>query len=102
MQKVVFRFTADTNGTPEPHVPDATIMILVEDGIAEVVRYEEPRLPDVPWPSFSHPINAAELKAEALARVLEVAVEPELHGPCLFFVCPSELARRAVWECEQT
>jgi hypothetical protein len=97
MRRVVFRCTEDTYGMPDPRVPDGTVMIWVQDGVAEVGRYEEPRPPEAPWPAFSHPINAAELRADALAAVRRVARKSELHGPCLHFVCPPELAARAVW-----
>jgi hypothetical protein len=83
---------------PDPPVPGGVLLILVQNGVAEVVRYEAPRPPDVPWPALAHPLNAEELRAEALAAVLRVVSLGETHGPCLHFVCPEALAARAVWQ----
>ena len=97
MQRIVFRVTAETFGLPDPPVPDGTVVILVQDGEAQVGRYEAPAPPESPWPAFEHPLNVEDLAIEALAVVLAEHPEVELHGPSLIFVCPEELAVRAVW-----
>lgn len=97
MQRIVFRVTAETFGMPDPPVPNGTIMILVQDGEAEVGRYEAPT-PESPWPAFDHPVNVEELAEEALEAVLAEHPGIDLHGPSLTFVCPEELTTRAVWK----
>ena len=98
MKQVVFRCTEDTYGMPDPFVPDGTVMILAQDGAAELSRYEAPTPPDDPFPRFDHPVNSAELQGEALKRVLAEHPDIDLHGNALTFVCPPDLAARAVWK----
>jgi len=83
---------------PNPPVPDGTVMILVQDGKAVLGRYEAPTPPGNPMPAFDHPINSAELEDEARRRVIVEHPNTDLHGPALTFICPSELAARAVWQ----
>ena len=97
MQQIAFRVTPDTWGTPDPPVPDGTVMILVQDGRAEVVRYEAPSPPHDKWPAFDHPVNGAHLAADALKRVLATFPDVDLHGPALTFICPPDLAARTIW-----
>ena len=97
MKQVVFRCTEDTYGMPDPFVPDGTVMILVQDGTAEVSRYEAPTPPDNPFPALDHPVNSAELQGEALKRVLAEHPDIDLHGDALTFICPPDLEARAVW-----
>ena len=97
MERIIFRPTADTYGMPSPHIPDGSTIILVQDGRAEVGRYEEPHPPEEPSPAFSHPDNTAELAAGALQAVLAAYPETDLHDSSLVFTCPPELAARAVW-----
>ncbi len=97
MQQIAFRCTADTFGMPSPHIPDGAYIILVQDGRAEVGRYEEPRPPDQPSPAFDHPANGDELAGDALRAVLDAFPDIDPHGPALVFTCPPELAARAVW-----
>jgi hypothetical protein len=98
IQQITFRCTADTFGWPEPHIPDGTFVILVQDGRAEVGRYEEPRPPEEPSPAFEHPSNVPELAEDAMRAVRAAFPEMDLHGPSLVFTCPPELAARAVWQ----
>lgn len=97
IQQIEFRCTEDTFGMPFPHIPDRSLVILVQDGRAEVGRYEEPRPQDEPSPAFDHPANSSELSADALAVVLTAFPHIDLNGPALTFTCPAELAARAVW-----
>jgi hypothetical protein len=97
IQQIEFRCTDDTYGMPFPPIPDGSIVILVQDGRAEVGRYEEPRPPDEPSPAFDHPANAADLSADALRAVLAAFPHIDLNGPAVTFTCPAELAARAVW-----
>ena len=93
MQSIIFRPTADTLGLPNPPIPDGTIVILVQDGVATIGRYEAPTPPENPAPAFDHPINDDELAGEA---VLAEHPEIDLHGPASIFVCPDKIAVRAV------
>ena len=97
MEQITFRPTADTYGMPSPHIPDGSHIILVQDGRAEVGRYEEPRPPEEPSPSFDHPANTDELATDALRAVLAAYPDANLQGASLVFTCPPELAARAVW-----
>ena len=97
MQQVTFRVTQDSWGMPDPPVPDRTVMILVQDGRAEVARYEAPSPPHNRFPLLDHPVNGADLAGEAVTRVLASYPDVNLHGPALTFICPPDLAARAVW-----
>jgi hypothetical protein len=97
MQAIIFRCTADTFGMPDPHVPDGSYIILVQDGQAEVGRYQAPRPPDEPSPVFDHPTNMGELAEDAMREVRAAFPDIDPHGPALVFTCPPELAARAVW-----
>jgi hypothetical protein len=97
IRQIEFRCTDATFGMPFPHIPDGSIVILVQDGRAEVGRYEEPRPPDEPSPAFDHPVNAEELAVDALRAVLGTFPYIDLNGPSLTFTCPDELAARTVW-----
>ena len=83
---------------PDPPVPDGTVMILVQNGKAELGRYNAPTPPKSRFPSFDHPVNGEDLQDEALQRVLAEQPNTDLHGPALTFICPHELAVRAVWQ----
>jgi hypothetical protein len=98
MRLIEFRCTEDTYGMPFPHIPDGSIVILVQDGRAQVGRYEEPRPPDEPFPAFDHPANVEGLESEAMRRVLAEFPDIDPHGRALVFICPEELAARAVWK----
>ena len=98
MNQIVFRCTADTFGMPDPHVASGTVMILVQDGRADVVRYDEPTPPDNPSPSFEHAINCADLRAEALQVVRTNFPTADILGDALTFTCPPDLAARARWK----
>ena len=94
---IEFRVTADTYGMPHPHIDDGAMVILYQDGVAEVGRYEAPRPPDEPSPGFEHPANADELRAEALEAVRQA--HPDLHAFERGYVllCPEPLAAKARW-----
>jgi hypothetical protein len=97
MQSIVFRASAETFGLPDPPIPEGTVIILVQDGAATIGRYQAPSPPDNPWPAFDHPLNVEDLAAEALEAVLAEHPGIDLRGPALVFVCPEELAAKAVW-----
>jgi hypothetical protein len=97
MRRIEFRCTNDTYGMPFPHIPNGTVIIMVHEGRAQVGRYEEPQLPDKPWPAFAHPTNVAELETDAMRQVLGEFADIDPNKESLVFTCPQELAARAVW-----
>jgi hypothetical protein len=97
MQQITFRCTSDTFGMPTPHIADGTYIILVQDGRAEIGRYEAPRPPDEPFLYFDHPANAQELADDAMQAVLAAFPNIDPYGDALVFTCPPELTERAVW-----
>ena len=98
MQQITFRCTKDTFGYPDPYIPNGTIVILIQNGEAEIGRWEEPTPPENPMPSFDHPINTKELKAEVLQIVLKNHPNINLYGGFLCYVCPKEMASKAIWQ----
>ena len=94
---IEFRVTADTYGMPHPHIEDGTTIILYQDGVAEVGRYEAPRPPDEPSPAFNHPANTDELKAEALQSVRGAHPELDSFERGYVLLCPESLALKARW-----
>jgi hypothetical protein len=97
MQAITFRCTEETFGMPDPHIPDGAYIILVQNGRAEVGRYEEPRPPDEPMPMFDHPANVDELAADAMRAVQAAFPDIDPCGHARVFTCPPDLAARAVW-----
>jgi hypothetical protein len=94
---IELRCTADTLGTPIPQIDDGTIVILYQDGVAEVARYEVPRPPETPWPTFEHPVNSEELKAQALQAVQSARPGLNSFERAYVLVCPDDLATKAKW-----
>jgi hypothetical protein len=97
MKQIQFRCTDDTFGMPSPQIPDGAFIILVQDGRAEVGRYEEPRPPDEPFPKFDHPVNVDELADDAMKAVQSAFPNVDPYGSSLIFTCPPELVGRAQW-----
>ncbi len=82
---------------PTPHIPDGSLIILVQNGRAEIGRYEEPRPPEYRSPAFDHPANVEELADAAMTAVLQSFPDIDLYGDALVFTCPPDLATRAIW-----
>ena len=98
MQRIVFRVTETTFGSPEPYIPDGTYVILVQDGRAQVGRYEAPNPPDEPSPAFAHPVNVNDLESAALDAVRSAFPRFERIKTSQVYTCPTELAARAIWD----
>lgn len=94
---IEFRCSADTYGVPHPHIDDGTIVILYQDGVAEVGRYEAPRPPEEPSPAFDHPVNTEELKGEALRAVRRAHPGRDSFERAYVLLCPESLAGKARW-----
>ena len=96
MEEIVFRVTETTYGSPFPYIPNGSIVILVQQGEAVIGKYEEPT-EDEPSPSFSHPINSAELKKEALEIVKVSYPNVAKSKNARTFICPETLSTKAKW-----
>jgi hypothetical protein len=94
---IQFRCTADTFGRPAPHIDDGAIVIMYQDGIAEIGRYEAPRPPEEPSPAFDHPVNTDELKPEALQAVRSAHPRLNSFERGYVLLCPDLLAKKARW-----
>lgn len=94
---IEFRMTADTYGMPHPHIDGGAMVILYQDGVAEVGRYEAPRPPGEPAPAFHHPANADELRAEALEAVRRAHPQLDSFARAWVLLCPEPLAAKARW-----
>jgi hypothetical protein len=94
---IEFRCTEDTFGMPHPHIDDGAIVILYQDGVAELGRYEAARPPEEPFFYFDHPLNSDTLKPEALAAVREAHPKLDSFAQSWILICPQELAVKARW-----
>ena len=89
------RFTFDGHGKPSIPLAHGEPVTLLQDGYAEVSRYEPT---DEPWGVLLDPAtNAEELADEALAAVLAFAPRIKGGGAAAAFTCPPDLAARATW-----
>lgn len=96
MEKITFKPTSKSFGSPEPYIPDGTFVILVQDGRAQVGRYEAATT-DVPWPTILHPVNSVQLESDALDAVRSAFPDFEEIKDSQVYTCPPELATRAIW-----
>ncbi len=100
MQRIVFRVTETTYGTPEPFVPDGAYIILVQEGRAQICRYQAPRPPRDPFPKFESAENWEMLEAEVMAAIR--AAYPDFDKTDVdiakTYSCPAELINKAVWK----
>ena len=96
--EIVFRVTENTFGMPEPHIPDGTIVILLQNRTAEVGRYIAPSQPDDPSPAIDHPINSQELELDALIAVRKAFAQYLRSEIAHVYTCPPEIAARAIWK----
>jgi hypothetical protein len=83
---------------PDPPIPNGSYVILVQDGRAEVARYNEPAPPENPFPSLDHPLNWEELEADALDMVRAAFPGYAKLETSQMFTCPTELVERAIWK----
>ena len=98
--KIVFRVTEDFYGYPNPFIENGTIIVLIQDGVTEIGKYEEPTI-EHPFPAFSHPDPKNEINA-GLASKLEEDIKqkfPEYikSDIAITLVCPMEIANQIVW-----
>src|SRR6266446_2394117 len=93
---ITFRCTSETLGMPEPPIEEGAIIILYQEGTAEVGRYEPP-MPDDPFPRFEHPTNTEAGKSQALRLVAEAQPLLDSYKQSYVLVCPQALARQAEW-----
>src|SRR5262245_5744619 len=93
------RFHFDGYGKPCIALAPGEAVILLQDGYAEVSRYEPT---DEPWGVLLDPAaNAEELADDALAAVLTVEPKIDTNGDAATFTCPPDLAARAVWRTQR-
>jgi hypothetical protein len=79
----------------EPYIPWGTILLLVQDGRAEVSRFEAPDEHGIF--SLDHPANSAQLIAEATQLVKLHHPEALKADTASTFICPEDLAAKAKW-----
>jgi hypothetical protein len=82
---------------PRPHIDDGTAVILFQNGVAEVLRYEAPRPPEEPSPLFDPPTNLQAPKPEALEVVLLAHPQLDSFKRGYMLLCPDSLASKAIW-----
>lgn len=100
MQRIIFRVTETTYGTPEPFIPDGAYVILVQDGRAQICRYEAPQPPTDPFPRLESAENWEMLEAQARDAIKEAFpdFDKEETDIAKTFTCPAELANKATWK----
>jgi hypothetical protein len=94
LERVVFRCTEDSYGTPEPFLSDRSPIIHWQNGRAEVSRYEAARPPGRPSPSRRPCVNWEDLEEIAKVAIRCVFGSETAEG---VYTCPPELWPFAEW-----
>ena len=70
----------------------------MQNGRAEVGRYQAPDPPDEPFPAIVHPVNSADLETEAREAVRQAFPKFSRIKTSQVYTCPPEVAARAIWD----
>lgn len=97
LTKIVFKVTSKTYGLPYPSIKDKTVLIIVQNGDVEFGMYHEPNS-KTPYPSFSHPKNAKEVKLLGQRIIKNENPEYLNSDLTLQFICPEEYLHNLMWE----
>ena len=96
---IKFRVTDKFYGYPDPFIPNGSVVILIQDGILEIARYNEPT-DDTPIPSFDHPKELSINKelANGLFNIIkEKYPQYLLSEVAVTLTCPSYIADKVLW-----